>query len=259
MHTQWGLLSSRDLMGHLPNAISLARLIVAGVVLPLCAVNHVPSFRWMLLACLLSDFLDGGLARMLGVCSAAGAQLDSIADVLTIASGLLGIVLFHPGFLSRHASGLLLVAALYALEVALSLLRYGRVSSFHTVLGRLAAVLASVFVMALFLLPGTGWLYPLTVGAFVLSLAEELILLAILPCWTADVRGLYWVVRQAGKLAGDADHTHRTAGEAVLQPVREVFAAAFDGGAPGTVSEHGDRSFGHAGVEHLPAVGLREV
>jgi CDP-diacylglycerol--glycerol-3-phosphate 3-phosphatidyltransferase len=87
------------------------------------------------------------------------------------------------------------VAGLWILENLLSLLRYGRLSSFHTYLSKAAAYALGFFLGWLFLF---GFVQPVMLAAVavaVLASLEELALLALLPRWRSNVRGLWWVWR----------------------------------------------------------------
>jgi phosphatidylglycerophosphate synthase len=183
---------------NLPNAISIARLCATPVLLALVLLHRADSFKWLLLACLLSDILDGLIARSFGLTSKLGASLDSIADVVTMLIGLLGVFVFQRSFVSEHSSGLLLVLVFYLAEVIASLWRYGRVSSFHTLLDRVSAYMAGIFVMALFLWGYHGWLFQMTVVIYVLALTEEMLLIYLLPEWRSDVGGIHRVLAQRG-------------------------------------------------------------
>jgi CDP-diacylglycerol--glycerol-3-phosphate 3-phosphatidyltransferase len=149
-----------------------------------------------MLACLLSDILDGLIARIFHLRSRLGAILDSTADMIVFAIGMVGLFLFQKPVLVEHRTPLALAVALYLIEAVGALWRYHRISSFHTILVRISAYAQGIFVMSLFFwgyLPGI--LYPMTVISAVAYL-EEIVLLVLLPEWKADVRGLYWVISQ---------------------------------------------------------------
>jgi CDP-diacylglycerol--glycerol-3-phosphate 3-phosphatidyltransferase len=65
---------------HVPNAISVSRLIVAASLL--CIDVHTMAFAALYLYCGLSDVLDGALARRFHLESRLGARLDSAADAV---------------------------------------------------------------------------------------------------------------------------------------------------------------------------------
>jgi cardiolipin synthase len=188
----------RPLWRNIPNAISIARLCTTSVLLASVLLHRVELFKWLFLACLLSDILDGLIARLFHLTSKLGASLDSLADVVTMFIGLLGVLVFQQRFVSGHYPEFLLVMAFYVTELIASLWCYGKVSSFHTLLDRIAAYMAGIFVMSLFLWGYHGWLFQMTVLAYIVALAEEMLLIYLLPEWRSDVGGLYRVLNGRG-------------------------------------------------------------
>ena len=180
---------------HLPNVLSGMRIVCAPLML-LCAIlGYERVFTWLLVPALLSDALDGWLARGLGVQTKLGARLDSLGDSLVWYAGLAGLVAFQRGVLTAHATLFGAVIVCWILESVLAWLRYRRLSSFHTRLSKLAGVLLSVYIVTLFL---WGHLQPLLVlaaAASVVASLEEMVLLALLPKWRSDVPGVWWLRR----------------------------------------------------------------
>lgn len=186
---------------HIPNAISSARLLATAVLLFAAVAQHRDLFKWLLLACMVSDILDGLIARIFHLRSQLGARLDSIADMIVFAITLIGLYQFERPVLIEHWKPLAAVIGLYVVEVIGALVRYGRISSFHTVLVRISAYAQGIFVMSLFLWGYVAWiLYTMTVVTLI-AYAEELVLLALLPQWTADARGIYWVLSKEREIS----------------------------------------------------------
>jgi CDP-diacylglycerol--glycerol-3-phosphate 3-phosphatidyltransferase len=181
-----------------PNAISIARLCATPVLLASVLLGRIELFKWLLLTCLLSDILDGLIARGFHLTTKLGASLDSVADAVTMLIGLLGVFVFQRSFVSEHHPALLLVAVFYIAELIASLIRYGKLSSFHTLLDRIAAYMAGIFVMSLFLWGYHGWLFQVTVVVFLVSLSEEMALICLLPKWRSDVGGIFRVLAKRG-------------------------------------------------------------
>ena len=191
---------------QIPNAISAARLLAAPVLLGAVVRGGRALFTWLLLACLLSDILDGLIARVFHLRTRLGALLDSTADMIVLLIAGAGIFVFERSFLKAHGGTVAALGALYLAEAALALLRYGRISSFHTVLTRVAAYTQGIFVMSLFLWGFKGWIfYPMAVLTAA-ALAEEMALVYLLPQWKSDVRGLYWVAAAARRTRGSKIH-----------------------------------------------------
>ena len=181
---------------QLPNALSTARILAAPVLVVLATQGALQPFTWLLVLALLSDIADGLIARTFRLQSKLGALLDSVADTLLLFAALFGIWVFHPDVVREHAVvGLALVGAWVTENVA-ALLRYGRLSSFHTYVSKAAGYLLGIFIGVLFVFGFQPWLLYLAVGVSVIGNFEELVLLARLPEWRADVRGLWWVLRE---------------------------------------------------------------
>jgi CDP-diacylglycerol--glycerol-3-phosphate 3-phosphatidyltransferase len=103
---------------------------------------------------------------------------------------------FHADVLRHHATVGALVVGAWLLENLVALVRYGRLSSFHTYLSKIAGYLLGIFVGVLFVFGFNPWLLYAAAGASVIGKCEELLLLAMLPKWRADVRGVFWVMRE---------------------------------------------------------------
>jgi CDP-diacylglycerol--glycerol-3-phosphate 3-phosphatidyltransferase len=179
---------------HIPNAISLTRLAVVPILVRAVATGEARFFRWLLLACLLSDILDGLIARTFNLRSQLGAFLDSIADILVQFTAIGGLWVFHRQVVESHQLILLTAVAMYLGQMIVSLLRYGRISSFHTILIRIAAYAQGIFFVSLFFWGYTPTVFYAAAIMLISALAEEFVLLYLLPEWTADVGGLYWVL-----------------------------------------------------------------
>ena len=186
--------SPSRLWRNVPNAISTARLGATSVLLAAVVLRRVELFKWLLLACLLSDLFDGLIARTFHLTSELGASLDSIADVLTLSIAAYGLVVFERPFVSGHYRGLLLVVAFFVAELIAALWRYGRPSSFHTLLAHLSSYLVGIFLISIFFWGYQGWLFHATVALCVVELAEEMALVCLLPEWRSDVGGIYRVL-----------------------------------------------------------------
>lgn len=183
------------MLRQLPNAITLLRLAAVPLLAWLAWADARQPFAAVLIACLLGDVVDGALARLLRATSAIGAQLDSVADSLLFFATIAGTLVFHPGDVRAHAVAFALVPAAWLAENCAALIRYGRLSSFHTYLSRAAGVAMGLFVAVLFLRGMDARLLHVAVTLVLLATVEEFLLLWALPEWTANVRGLYWALR----------------------------------------------------------------
>jgi CDP-diacylglycerol--glycerol-3-phosphate 3-phosphatidyltransferase len=184
---------------QLPNLISGARILSVPVLIFLTWQHREDAFTWLLLAALLSDILDGVIARSFNLTSPLGAMLDSIGDALVMVAGAYGLWEFRPEFVHAQGIYILMVLGLWLLEMLVSFWRYGRLSSFHTYAVRVGAYALGIFVMVLLIWGFNQVIFVVAVAINLCAYLEEFVLLWLLPQWTADVRGVYWVVRERGR------------------------------------------------------------
>jgi len=189
--------ANRAAWRHAPNALSLARIVCAPVLVLMALAGEQTIYTWVLVPALLTDAADGWIARSCGLQSKLGARLDSLGDSLIWCAGLAGLIAFQRDVLAAQRWLIGAVVAGWMLENVLAWLRYRRLSSFHTVLSKIAGVLLSVYIGVLFLFGHWNWLLCLAATASFLASAEELWLLALLPRWRADVKGVWWLRREA--------------------------------------------------------------
>lgn len=94
---------------YIPDFLTICNLIAGFAGLLSCYYGDMPGAGWLLLAAALFDLLDGAAARLLKAYSPIGAQLDSLADVVSF--GVLPATIMHM-LLVQTASPL--VFSLYA-------------------------------------------------------------------------------------------------------------------------------------------------
>jgi CDP-diacylglycerol--glycerol-3-phosphate 3-phosphatidyltransferase len=184
------------MLRFVPNALSSARILAAPLLVALAMQHNETAFTWLLVGALLSDIADGLIARRYHLESAIGSLLDSIGDTLVLFTAVYGIWVFHPEVITDHRVPVLLAIGLGLGENIAALLRYRRLSSFHTLLSKAAGYMLGIFIGVLFIFGFQSWLFWLAIVTSVASNLEEFFLLAVLPEWRSDVRGLWWVLRE---------------------------------------------------------------
>ena len=182
---------------YLVNGITFYRLIAVPMLLFLVFQHKVTLFGWLLALSFFTDAIDGYLARKFKVFSVAGAKLDSIADDLTILSAIIGMLVLEMEFVKSQLTLVIILISLYVIQNVLALIRYHKISSFHTYSAKVAAVLQGSFLILMFLLPQPVlWLFYVAAICTMIDLIEEIILTLVIPKWKANVKGLYWVLKK---------------------------------------------------------------
>ncbi|MDR3714216.1 MAG: CDP-alcohol phosphatidyltransferase family protein [Puia sp.] len=183
------------------NGITAWRILVAPLVIFMAFRQLQDLFKWFLVVSFLTDAVDGYLARRYGVTSKRGAILDSIGDDLTVGAAIAGMIAFKMDFIRQELSLLLIMAFLYVLQLCMALVRYRKMTGFHTWFAKAAAILQGVFLLLLFFLPGPAYsVFYIMTSVSILDLLEEIALVILLSQWETNVKGLYWVIKRRKQL-----------------------------------------------------------
>ena len=174
----------------------MARIVAIPVLIFLALTDREDAYKWLLLAAFISDIVDGLIARTFSITSMLGSRLDTLADTLLWPAAIFGIWIFHPEVMTEHWLVIVLVLGLWAIEMIVAWLRYGKLTSFHAYTIRVSVYGFGIFIMSLFLWGLHPWLLYVASAFNMLGNLESLIIMALLPEWTSDVRGLYWVLQQ---------------------------------------------------------------
>jgi CDP-diacylglycerol---glycerol-3-phosphate 3-phosphatidyltransferase len=136
----------------IPNILSASRIGLAPVLVLLAAQGHEQTFLILLAISLLTDAVDGYLARRLHQTSELGVKLDSWGDLLTYITMVAGLLLLWPEHFFAEVWFLLMGTGFYLLPMIAGLFKFGTLPKFHTWAAKLAAVLIapSYFIIALF-------------------------------------------------------------------------------------------------------------
>jgi CDP-diacylglycerol--glycerol-3-phosphate 3-phosphatidyltransferase len=181
---------------YIINGITLYRIIAAPVLLIFLFTKQHDIFKWLLTVSFFTDLIDGYLARKFKVNSILGTRLDSIGDDLTVLVGLIALFVLKLEFIKQHIIILIILLALFLVQTTYAFIRYRKMTNFHTYLAKTAALLQGVFLILVFFTeePSLILFYAATIVTM-LELTEEIILVNSLPQWKANVKGIYWVLK----------------------------------------------------------------
>jgi CDP-diacylglycerol--glycerol-3-phosphate 3-phosphatidyltransferase len=186
-----------------PNVLCLLRLLSAPVLLCLAWAGTRPWFLALLVAALATDAVDGRIARRTGQKSVLGARLDSVADFTLYSCLAFSVWLLWPRVVLAEFPVVVAAVLGYVTPVVVGLLRYGRLTSYHTRAARLSAVLMAVSVVLL-LAGGSPWPFRVATPVMVLAGIEEIGITLTLRRWRADVPSLGHALRLQREEAAEA-------------------------------------------------------
>lgn len=147
---------------------------------------------------LISDFLDGLLARLLHQQTTLGSQLDTAGDVLMCVCAIAGGWRLWPERVEPEAVLFASVLLLLALSGIITLLRYRHLPSYHTWSAKLFTGLAGVGAWILF--AGlTPWVFRVSIFVLAYSAIEEILITLLLPEWEPNIPSVYHALRYRRK------------------------------------------------------------
>jgi cardiolipin synthase (CMP-forming) len=178
-----------------PNALSVYRIAAAPLILYGIFSGHRMLFAWLVIINLVTDALDGFIARHWKMETSIGVKFDSIGDLTTDILTLLGLVVLEQPFVMSHILPIGLLIGFYLASQVLSLLRFHRLVSLHLYSSKLTNILLAVFFTAYFLVAYVPVLFYTMIVVGILGAIEEIAVLCILKEHQENVRGLYWVLK----------------------------------------------------------------
>ena len=182
---------------NIPNLLSFYRLLTFPFVLWMVYAEEETLFAIFLCINLITDILDGIIARTFNLQTEFGARLDSLADNGTYILAFLGIYKFKIELLSGYIWMLWLYVTLFILGYLVSYLKFKRFQSLHLYSTKVGGYLQGIFFFILFAQTYNQNLYYAAMIIGYLSCIEEVIILLILKDLKSNVKGLFWVLKDS--------------------------------------------------------------
>jgi CDP-diacylglycerol--glycerol-3-phosphate 3-phosphatidyltransferase len=150
---------------------------------------------------LVSDALDGSIARRFNLQTKFGAALDNLADVCTYAMAVLGIFVFKWEEIEPHSLVLYIFFALFVISYIVAFVRFQKIPGLHLFSAVSAGYVQSVFFFILFVFGFYTWFYYVAIIWGIIAYAEKIVVLFKLDDIKRGVRGLYWLLKEQKKEA----------------------------------------------------------
>ena len=178
------------MLTNIPNILSLFRILAAPFLL-LTGWFGMPTLFFILFGLmLLSDALDGIIARMMNQTSELGARLDSYGDILTYLSTPFAAWWLWPDLLKGELYYIIAAIIIYILPAVFSLVKFGKLASYHTWITKLSAVLMSAGVMMLLGFEN-NLLFHIAIYFLVIEMVENIVITFILPEQKSDIHSIW--------------------------------------------------------------------
>lgn len=188
----------RTLLRNIPNLLSGYRLLAVPVIGWALYTEQRPLFVWLICISLVTDVLDGLIARLFKLQTAFGAKLDSLADLGTYLIAIAGFIVLEPAFVETMRVPFFLLPVFYALPLVAGLIRFGRLASLHLYSGKITGYLQGIFIFTYFAYGYSPVYFWIMWGFSVLSYAEELVIILRTDELRSNVKGIFWMEKAKG-------------------------------------------------------------
>jgi CDP-diacylglycerol--glycerol-3-phosphate 3-phosphatidyltransferase len=180
-----------------PNALTGLRMVGTIALPPLAYFGHRDAFVWLLVALLLTDWLDGKIAILFELRTPLGARLDSLADIILYAALVPSVWWLRPEFVRSDAALLALTLLSYVISAIVGLARFGRLPAYHTRAAKTCWLLIGIGAVVVFA-GGPSWPIRIALVAVILTNLEATAISLVLPEWKTDVVSIYHALRSRG-------------------------------------------------------------
>jgi hypothetical protein len=166
------------------------------VIMYFVITGHERLFVILFVINLITDVLDGFIARRFNMGSEFGVMLDSWADVGSYIIAFAGVIKFHGYIITDYAWWIGVFIASYFGQMLLSKLKFGKwVMGWHAYSSKVNGYLQALFFVVLFSYGFIPWFFIVVIITGLLCETELIILNLICREPVQNVKGLYWYLK----------------------------------------------------------------
>jgi len=186
---------TRESKFTLPNLLSFYRIVTFPVVLFAAVSGHENVFVILLMVNLVTDILDGWIARTFHMQTEFGARLDSIADTGTYILAFAGIFLFKASEFNPYLVSFSIFISLFVVANLLSLLKFKRLPSLHLYSWKIGGYIQGFFFFTLFVFDFYAGFYYIMIFWGILAFSEHILIQLMIGRMQSNLKGLFWVLK----------------------------------------------------------------
>lgn len=188
-------MKTKNSWATVPNALSFYRILAFPVLIYTLIKSKESLFVILIVINLITDILDGVIARVFNQATEIGARLDSIADYGTYIAAIWGIFLFKWEVLEPHAVSFFIFLGMFFMTIIVALLKFKRMPSLHLYSFKIGGYIQGFFFGITFLFDFYLPLYYAMIIWSLLAFTEHIAVQLILPEMRSNAKGLYWVLK----------------------------------------------------------------
>lgn len=181
---------------NVPNLLSFYRLISFPFVLYFAFVGQEKIFAILLIINLITDALDGLIARVFNLQTEFGAVLDSYADIGMYISAIIGMIIFKADDLAPHWISFTVFIVAFIIPKVISYFKFRVFPSLHLYFSKVIGYLQGFFFFVLFAFGFNVTFYYIVILAGIVSFIEQIVIVILATEPKSNVKGLYWILTE---------------------------------------------------------------
>jgi len=178
-----------------PNLLSLYRIFSFPVVLYFALTNRESVYFILLIINLITDVLDGFIARRFNQQTEFGARLDSFADIGMYILAFVGIICFKAKEIEPYTISFSIFLLFFVLPEIISFIKFRSFPSMHLYSSKIGGCFMGGFFFTLFVFGFYSLFYYVMFAVAIISFLEEIICVLVLAELKSNAKGLYWVLK----------------------------------------------------------------
>ena len=178
----------------IPNLLSLSRIVMAPFLLVSSYYGSENLFFLFFSLMLISDVLDGYIARKLHQCTKIGSRLDSIGDYITYITVPFTTWWLWPEIIHEERDYIVFALLLFLIPGIVARLKFGEMVAYHTWLTKVTAVVMSIGIIVI-LFTKINIIFHLGVYVLLIEAVESMFITYRLAKPQSNVKSLWHVYK----------------------------------------------------------------
>ncbi len=191
----------KTLLRNIPNLLSAYRLLAFPVLMWMIYAGNDAVFILLLSISLVTDILDGLIARLFKLQTEFGAKLDSAADVTTYIAAFTGMIVLKREFVASKDWEFIFLLAMWVLPYLVCFIRFKRTPHFHLYSTKIAGYLQGIFIFTFFNWGNAEWFFWTMWSVSMLAFTEELVAVSFVPELRSNAKGIFFMLKEKGRIA----------------------------------------------------------
>ena len=181
---------------NIPNILSFYRFAISPLILYFALSGFEKLYAIFICISLVSDILDGNIARYFKLQTRFGAALDNLADMCTYVLAFLGIYLFKWNEIQPHAWAFYLFIITLLVSYIVAFVRLKKIPGLHLYSVVSSGYAQGIFIFFLFAFGFNLVLFYIVCFWGTLAYIEKIFVLMRLDEIKSGVKGLYWLLHE---------------------------------------------------------------